>query len=88
MLTLKFCKTDYLNRHVETSLTCARVEVIHCEGGSYVITAYPILNHDEGTEFRLSTDEKDRLAHHTCFVINESGKTVDRYSAAPQVESE
>ncbi len=79
MLILKFIKQDNLDRHVEVSLSCATVEVIHCDEG-YIVIAYKTLIHAEGVEYRLSSDNNDPNVYKMCFVINEQGKTVDKYT--------
>lgn len=79
MLVLKFIKEDNLSRHVEVSLSCETVEVIHCDDG-YIVTAYKTLIHADGVEYRLSSDDDDSNVYRTCFVINERGKTVDKYT--------
>ena len=78
MLVLKFIKEDSLGRHVEVSLSCATVKVIHCDDG-YIITAYKTLIHDDCVEYLLSSDDNPN-AYKICFVINERGKTVDKYT--------
>jgi len=80
MLILKFIKEDDLGRHVEVSLSCATVEVIHCDDGGYIVTAYKTLIHADGVEYRLCV-EGDPNDYRTCFIINEKGKTVDKYIA-------
>ena len=80
MLVLKFIKEDSSGRHVEVSLSCATVEVIYCDNGGYIVTAYKTLTHADGVEYRLSL-EADPNDYRTCFVINEKGKTVDKYTA-------
>lgn len=80
MLILKFIKEDSSGRHVEVSLSCETVEVIHCDGGGYIVTAYKTLTHADGVEYRLSFDG-DPNDYRTCFVINDQGKTVDKYIA-------
>jgi hypothetical protein len=77
MLVLKFIKSDETGRHIDTSLSCETVEVIHCNDG-FIITAYKTLIHKDGVEYRLS--KNDNNSYRTCFVINEIGKTVDKYS--------
>ena len=81
MLTLKLCKTDEHGRHIDVFVACATIEVTYCDAGGYLITAYTGLTHIEGVQYTLTLREEDKRGYHTCFVLNKSGKTIDKYKA-------
>lgn len=79
MLILKFIRKDNSGRQVDAGVSCAMYKAIHCDNGSFIITAYKTLTHADGFEYRLSLDNNPHN-HIKLFVINEQGKTVDTYT--------
>ena len=94
MFTVKFIlqNADYSS---QVSISCPRYSVhqnTNADRDIFMVTVYTKIDTNEGVEYRVCEPDKDPeapLCFDTCFVENESGKTIDtitpRVSVPPNI---
>jgi hypothetical protein len=77
---LKFIKS-HDESYSENVIECANYEAHHRENGEITITTYAKLTNTDGVERHITPDENQAGRYETCFVMNDNGKTIERYRA-------
>lgn len=84
MFTLKFMKFNSDETHTEQCIRCPHYEARDTASGDWAIVTYPTMKSVDGVErwVRAEHVPDQPVSFDTCFVENENGKTITKYTTA------
>ena len=82
MFTVKFINFYDDGTQVENCIRCVHYEARRTSEGAWGITVYPGMTATDGVEWwvREPHDAQGPTSFQVCYVENEAGKTVDKYT--------
>lgn len=91
MFTIKFLNVYDPESHnfqsIQACIECPHYEVVERGGGEYTVTTYMDMTKKSGVDRHVTSQEDVAGGFQTCYIMNSSGKTIDRVSCHGPVGS-